>query len=1022
MKDYSGNQFPYLYILFDESDRERVLPVVEAMEGRGIRFCGIEKQNAGKARKALAAVAFLSEKFVQDERRTEDFFAVKDSGVPMIPVMLDNFVLPEIMQQAMYAKNSLMADRYPMPEALAQRILTAEVFANPTVTPAQKKASRLGLAGLCACAAVVLGLTVFALRPEEEPAPVVEEVVQTEYELPFGMTQKDLEAVRYAIIIGEHHRFVSLDEMNNGFRSKTCEEFGHRQWTEDGVQWYWNEDNSEVTMTEYDLGFLELFPNLLGVQMAKVRAQELPDLSGQKNLKEVQLFDCEIPDIGGIAGAAISKFVSENTAVRDYGPLSDCPKLNSVFINLNDADTDFTAFGPKNLARLEIYNNSGADADLRLDGLQNSVNLRELTLTGLLTQNLDFLDGLISMNRLKLQNMPQLWDISAIGLLRNLEGLEIWDTNALYDVTPVGQCIRLKSLQLGGMPASDFRFMDNLISLTEIGLHAQQTNLDFLRCLKNKNSVNLYFSGPIQDFSALASINSFNYLHVNLWNRSYHELVEPYLENCIVYNTLNLYDCRDVRLDHLPKINQELYIQYGDLKNLEGMPERIFRVRLENMQQLVSLKGLENDNSLTKLTVNGCLRLKDWSALDGLPLSELSIGGIKNLPDFENITVNNTLTLDSIPELTELSCLEKLPNKKLNLCLPGMDGAADLSALKCMEGWGLSVPPELEIQAMKLVENGKFRRYEIVFPEGDWRNDLRFSLQSMEDLETLPEAVLKQVTRLYILGDTVYDPDVYELWDRWEGNRQIPFLHNRETGENIQVKEGSIRDFSVLEKLTGLRELIMMYQPLQNLEGIQNMSSLWRLEVNYCQNLTDISQAFTLDTLTRLSFYSTPVDSIQGIQNLHRLESLSMSSTKVSDLSPLVQCDFRHAMEEFDGIWLECNSIPAQDFSPLCNVPKYEWLCFNNLPIDAVEFFSMMEQTEVRGIAVDWLGSQEGFQAMLDAFPGLQRIFMHGNREVKDLTPLLNMSELREVYVSQDMRTQAEQLRAQNPHFTITID
>ena len=113
MKDYSGNRIPYIYLMFHESDRERVLPVLEAMEGHGLRFCGIEQQNISHAKKALAVLAFLSEAFVQEQQSA--FFAAKDLGIPLIPVMLETMDLPPLMQQALYAQNSILANRYPTP-------------------------------------------------------------------------------------------------------------------------------------------------------------------------------------------------------------------------------------------------------------------------------------------------------------------------------------------------------------------------------------------------------------------------------------------------------------------------------------------------------------------------------------------------------------------------------------------------------------------------------------------------------------------------------------------------------------------------------------------------------------------------------------------------------------------------------------------------------------------------------------------------------------------------------------------
>lgn len=1020
MNDYNGNRIPYLYVLFDQSDREQVLSVLKAMDGRGIRFCGVEKENRKAVRKALAVLAFLSEKFVQDEHQQAAFFAAKDTGVPMIPILLGNFQMPEIMQQAMYAKNILMADRYPTPKALADRILTAEVFANPTVTIAQKKASRLKLAGAVACVATVLLLTVFAMSPKQEAAPAPTEVVP-EYYNPFGMTQADLEAVRYAVIIGDHYRFITPDDMYQSPCFTTCNDLGHREWHEDGARWYWVEDGSEAILTEYDLSFLQMFPNLISLQMAMVQTDALPDLSSLTNLRELHLYDCTLKDISGLAGTPLAEFLSESTPIQDCSPLTDCPKIQNVIINLADGQNpDFSGFAPESLLHLEV-NGSGTPFIFQPEHFQQCVKLRDLRLTNCGNQGLEVLSGLNSLQRLYLQNMPQLWDVSAIGSLRNLEALEIWDSSSLYNVSPIGQCTGLRTLQLVGIPASDVQFMDNLIYLTEIGLHAQQTNLDFLRCLKNKSGVNLYFSGPIQDFSALASINSFNYLHVNLWNRSYHELVEPYLENCTVNNTLNLYDCRDVRLEHLPHINRELYIQYGDLQNLEGIPENISYLRLETMQQLTSLSGLENVNRLLSLTVNGCLRLKDWTALNGQSLHELTVGGMMNLPEFDSFTVRGSLTLDSIPGLTDLNCLADMPNKKLNLSLPGMEAKADISALNTMEGFVLSVAPEQEIPAMKLVEDGNFQRYEIVFPEGEWRTDLRYTPESLEELEILPEVILQGITRLCILGDTVFDQDVYEVWDRWEGDSSYPILHNRETGEEIRVNYGSFTDFSRLEKMTGLRELVLMYQPLSSIEGIQHMDLLGYLNVGYCKNLVDISPAFTLSWLQSLDFQNTMVSSIQGIQNLPRLENLNMCSTRVTDLSPIALCRFDFAQNQ-NGVGLNCADIPVTDTTALYSISHYSWLGANGIVENAQVFFTHMNGKNVDGISLNCVKTQEDLQALVEALPLLHRLYMWETEDITDLSPLLALPELEEIHIGGELRHEADLLRVQNPHFEIYVE
>ena len=74
-KPYSGNGKPFVLALFAEQDREKVLPVLEALEKKGLTFCGQNgKATKGQAKKACTTVIFLSENFAKDEAKQQVFF------------------------------------------------------------------------------------------------------------------------------------------------------------------------------------------------------------------------------------------------------------------------------------------------------------------------------------------------------------------------------------------------------------------------------------------------------------------------------------------------------------------------------------------------------------------------------------------------------------------------------------------------------------------------------------------------------------------------------------------------------------------------------------------------------------------------------------------------------------------------------------------------------------------------------------------------------------------------------------
>ena len=68
-KPYSGNGKPFVLALFSEQDREKVTPVLEALEKKGLILCGQDgKATEKQARKACTTVVFLSEHLPRTKR------------------------------------------------------------------------------------------------------------------------------------------------------------------------------------------------------------------------------------------------------------------------------------------------------------------------------------------------------------------------------------------------------------------------------------------------------------------------------------------------------------------------------------------------------------------------------------------------------------------------------------------------------------------------------------------------------------------------------------------------------------------------------------------------------------------------------------------------------------------------------------------------------------------------------------------------------------------------------------------
>ena len=199
--------------------------------------------------------------------------------------------------------------------------------------------------------------------------------------------------------------------------------------------------------------------------------------------------------------------------------------------------------------------------------------------------------------------------------------------------------------------------------------------------------------------------------------------------------------------------------------------------------------------------------------------------GAYALPDLSRFRLNS-LRLESIPELTDLRALDGLaPDRRIDLALVGLDQLRDLTPLRQLKGRQLMVPPQVAEQAEELVQKGVFERWEPAYPDGSWQpDDSPVTLLSLEELNTLPKALLRRVERLCLVGDALVDLDSCDIREDWQDGRDMPVLlrHNWNTDESapIEYGEGVVTDLSMFSELTGLRELQLYAQPLSRLKII----------------------------------------------------------------------------------------------------------------------------------------------------------------------------------------------------------
>ena len=174
-KPYCGNEKPYILALFHESDRQRVMPILEKLEKTGLEQYGFDgKIRKHKAAKSCAFVAFISEHFAEDPERMAMIGFAKLKKSPLIAVRMDGIAeWPESLKEPMEAIEadglvcSVEAEDLS-PEDLSARITQADVLDPPAVTDRQKKCARIRRAILsCTILAVIIaGVVSFGVKTQ----------------------------------------------------------------------------------------------------------------------------------------------------------------------------------------------------------------------------------------------------------------------------------------------------------------------------------------------------------------------------------------------------------------------------------------------------------------------------------------------------------------------------------------------------------------------------------------------------------------------------------------------------------------------------------------------------------------------------------------------------------------------------------------------------------------------------------------------------------------------------------------
>jgi len=760
----------------------------------------------------------------------------------------------------------------------------------------------------------------------------------------------------------------------------------------------WSIDGKAIPRgTATDISLIGRMSNLQDLILINQSVIDISPLLSLTSLEYVEIIDCPVDNIEALSGMSkLLDLTLDQTKVTSLAPLQNCSILERFTGGLEQCNS-IDGLGLSSLKEVMLFN---CNQVTNLNALSACSGLTNLTIYG--AEQLTDISGLAGctlLNWLKLDNATSLRGCAELSELTKLEKVEMYNIG-ISDLSPLQQSRGLKELKLENVPVRNLSWTSGMNQLHLVQLHG--TNMRDLNFLKELgvSTMELHFSGDIDDYSGLAAIPNYSYMHLNPRSQNL-AAVLPYIMNA-TFSTLQLYDCNGIDFSTLPQQIYNLQIVGGNIASLEGISvlPKMNTLMLENLNRLSSLDGLVSCEALMRVEIRNCARLSDFEDLYQKPYSMVELIDLPVSPDLARLQISEFghLAFENMPCITDISPLEACQSSINTLQLRNMTAIADLSPIKRMHVSSLIVPPQLEEQAAQLRDEKYINTYEVYYPEDTlWaEEEQKFTLLSLEEIDTLPDVLLARVEELTIIGDRVLDPDNQEWREEWDDKGQHFFIVDRTSGELSPVGSGVIEQIDRLSKLTNLQYLRLYDQPLTSLQGIQVFSDLRQLDIRKCP-ITDAAAAFTLTQLEELTLFATQITSIQGIQNLTKLTQIDINDTQVTDLSPLKDCDFSYAMEN-GGLRLQAGFIPCEEFSALTSVEVFAGLSLEGH--DAALWLPYIAESPIYMLDANHCNLVNDQIASIAAIPQLRELQICWNEQLTDLSPLLACKTLEKVVVN----------------------
>ncbi|MBP5727612.1 MAG: hypothetical protein J6Y48_11120, partial [Clostridia bacterium] len=474
---------------------------------------------------------------------------------------------------------------------------------------------------------------------------------------------------------------------------------------------------------------------------------------------------------------------------------------------------------------------------------------------------------------------------------------------------------------------TDLTRLSKLIGLKELYLDLQGlTSLDGLENLNNLEELWIRTAPNLEDISPVWNLPNLRRLNLQVNNGKQMDSLDG-VQNLKNLESLRIYD----NVADISALSECDFTHAYETGGLDMYLSTNGETDLTPLESIREFSGWQLDWGKTERylphlqnAVIHTLQINDEENADLSLLppvtDRLELHKVDNLTDLTGLKGPgpHSLQLDNLPNLASLAGIEKCLNGEgiWEIEIGGCPRIADWSALEGADFDRLLIHGDLVFVPDSLQDKTEQR------DGGWWSDNVSFFVGSVEELNTLPEIAVQNIREIFIAGDEFYDPQKYNLQDRGAGRALVV---DNDNGAEKMVRMGKGMDLSFLERLTGLESLTLAMQPITDLEAIRPLTGLKYLNVNFCAKLKDITALADLKELEEFRADFSGITSLDGLQGHDKLRALNINGLKVTDLSPLAECDYGWAAEH-GGMNLNVDIARIKDYSFLSGIPRFGWI------------------------------------------------------------------------------------------------